>query len=127
MSAYFMVFFDSSTVGIESAISSCKSYGLEVETSTTGFITYRKGSPKFEVDISGEPHVLEEAREIAEGSEFEAAMENCSIRFEVTIDDFSTAIDEIDTMMDVQGALQDVSKGYLYLPWNGTITEPWEG
>ena len=27
--------------------------------------------------------------------------------------------------MEVQGALQDVSRGYLFVPSNGSLTEPW--
>ena len=27
--------------------------------------------------------------------------------------------------MEVQGALQDASRGYLFVPWNGSLTEPW--
>jgi hypothetical protein len=31
------------------------------------------------------------------------------------------ALDEINTLMEVQGA----SQGFLFLPWNGNLSEPW--
>lgn len=127
MSDIFMVFFESAACDINKAIDSCKSYGLEVETTDTGFFTFRPGSPKFAVAIVTDLHVLEESLEFSQGTEYEKGMCSCDARFEVVIEDFEVAIDESNTMMEVQGALQDASKGYLFLPWNESISEPWNG
>ena len=39
--------------------------------------------------------------------------------------DLDAALDEINTLMEVQGALQDASRGYLFVPWSGNLSEPW--
>ena len=52
-----------------------------------------------------------EAREIGDGTPHAEAMSACDARFEVSIGDFEKSIDEINTMMSLQGALQDVSVG----------------
>ena len=54
----------------------------------------------------------------------EAAMRTLDARFEIAIDDLDEALDEINTLIDVQSALQEVSNGYLFLPWNGHLSEP---
>jgi hypothetical protein len=33
----------------------------------------------------------------------------------------------MNTLIEVQGALQDASRGYLFLPWNGSLSEPSQG
>ncbi|MCU0627700.1 MAG: hypothetical protein MUF21_14630 [Gemmatimonadaceae bacterium] len=55
-----------------------------------------------------------------------AELRHCDARFEIEIEDLDAALDEINTLMEVQGALQDASQGWLHLPWNGTVTEPWQ-
>jgi hypothetical protein len=66
-----------------------------------------------------------EAAEIGRGTEHAEAMAAFDARFEVEFDDLEDALDEINTLMEVQGALQDASQGYLFLPWNANICKPW--
>lgn len=43
----------------------------------------------------------------------------------VGIGDFDQALDEINTMMEVQAALQDATGGVLFLSWNGHLSLPY--
>jgi hypothetical protein len=90
-----------------------------------GLIVGRAGSPHFHILLSTEPHVAIEAAEIGKGSPHSAAMRKCGARFEIVIDDLDVALDEFNTLMEVQAALQDASQGFLFLPWNGNLSEPW--
>ena len=45
-------------------------------------------------------------------------------RFEVSIDDLDVALDEVNTLIEVQLGLQDLTNGYLVLPWNGSVQAP---
>jgi hypothetical protein len=40
------------------------------------------------------------------------------------IDNLDAALDEINTLMEVQGALQDAAKVFHFLPWNGNLYGP---
>ena len=82
-------------------------------------------SPKYIVYFSDASHVRIEAAEIGAGRPEEKAMHTFGARFEVVITDLDKALDEINTLMELQSALQDASGGYLFLPWNGTLTKPW--
>lgn len=83
------------------------------------------GSQDFRITLAQQPHVLIEAQEIGRGTEYEQALSRCDARFEIDIPDLDEALAEINTLMEVQGALQDASAGYLFLPWNCRIMEPW--
>ena len=65
-----------------------------------------------------------EAAEIGAGTAHEDALRGCDARFEIGIDDLDAALDEINTLIEVQSALQDASRGFLFLPWNGNLSEP---
>ncbi len=90
-------------------------------------IASRPGSPQFRISLASEPHVLVEAIEISSGTPHAAAMRECAARFEIVIDDLDAALDEINTLIEVQSALQDASQGFLYIPWSGNLSEPWQG
>lgn len=45
-------------------------------------------------------------------------------QFVVSGEDLDAALDEINTMIIIQGTLQDATNGIIYLPWNGTLTPP---
>lgn len=85
----------------------------------------RLGSQEFKITLVQLPHVLLEAKEIGQGSEHEQFLSKCGSRFELFISDLDAALDEINSLMEAQVALQDASSGYLFTPWNGQIMKPW--
>jgi hypothetical protein len=85
----------------------------------------RPGSPQFSIRLVTGELVRTEAVEISKGTAFEVALRECDARYEIGIDDLEAALDEINTLMEVQGALQDASRGFLFPPWNGSLSEPW--
>lgn len=87
---------------------------------TTGW----PGGPQFRVWFETGEDVKEDAAEIGRGTEFEAAMRECDARFEIGIDDLAEALDEINTLIEVQGTLQDATRGFLYPTWNQNLSGP---
>lgn len=119
------VFCRSGTCDLDAVARSLTEYGLTVTHHGDHLDTGRPGSPQFHVRLeSGEP-VRTVAAGIGAGTPHEAVMRECDARFEIVIDDLDEALDEFNTLMEVQGAVQDASQGYLYLPWNGNLAEPW--
>jgi hypothetical protein len=53
---------------------------------------------------------------------FEQKIANCDARFEVWIEDLDAALDEINSLIDVQDALQSLTRGCTYFTWNGKLT-----
>ncbi|MEQ1310345.1 MULTISPECIES: hypothetical protein [unclassified Acinetobacter] len=122
-----LILFRSDSCTLERAEQELRAYNLQVHQNGNSLMVERSGSSKFQIVLVREPHVIKEAQEIAEGTEYEQSISLCDARFEVTIDDLEMALDEINTLMEVQGALQDASSGYAFLPWNGQIIKPWVG
>ncbi len=121
-----MVFFESANFTLEGAIQSLTGCGLEVSRDGELIRVGRTDGPWFEVGLARGDVVRAEASEIGAGTPHAGAMSRCDARFEIHIADLGEALDEINTLMEVQGALQDASKGFLFLPWNGALTEPWQ-
>jgi hypothetical protein len=122
-----MVYFQTGACDLATAARFLSSYGLTVVRRGDTLIASRPGSPQFRISLSSEPHVLAEAVGSSQGTPHAAAMRECAARFEVVIDDLDAALDEINTLIEVQGALQDASRGFLFLSWNGNLSEPWNG
>ena len=125
MSETCMIFFNSEQCDFNKALESLKSYGLNTLTNGKSIVANHNSSPKFEINMVNENHVLDDAIKISKGTEFESKMSKCNVRFEIKISNLNEALNEINTLMEVQGALQDASKGYLFTPWNNNISEPW--
>jgi len=126
MPNYCMVFFESPRCDIQRAFQSLVAYGLTVNRGDNMLICHRENSPKFRVLLSDEEHVQLEAQEIGKSTSLAHEMSKCDARFEIYFDDLNDVLGEINTLMEVQGALQDTSQGYLFTPWNGNLAEPWQ-
>lgn len=119
-----MVFFRAGTCDLAGAAASLREHGLDVSQVSDVLVASSAESPQFRILVSSAPHVQTEACEIAVGTPHEAAMRECTARFEIEFDDLDEALDEINTLIEVQAALQEASNGYLFVPWSGQLCEP---
>ena len=127
MKSHCSIYFRSEHCDLESAIKSLERYRIKVTKDGEKLLVGRESSPEYQVVLNDDDSVHEEAKDISQGTEFFNDMKQCDTRFDVLIVDLDAALEEINTLMEVQGALQDASKGFLFLPWNGHISRPWEG
>jgi hypothetical protein len=107
---------------LDAAAGALTEYGLAVDRQRDQLIVGRSGSPRFRV--ASRAPVRAQAAEIGEGTPHERRSD---ARFEIGMDDLDEVLDEANTLMEVQGTLQDASQGLLFLPWNGRLIEPWQG
>jgi len=122
-----MVFFPSGACSLDDAVRALTDYGLTVVPQSDHLLISRPGSPLFRVRLSMAEWVRIEAAEIGGGTPYAAAMRDCDARFEIDFDSLDEALQEINTLMEVQVALQDACQGFLFLSWNGSLSEPWSG
>lgn len=122
MSEVCMIFFEKGACDFDSALQTLRNHGLELDEDGSHVFAYYKDSPKYRISLVSDGYVNEEAIEIAEETKTELPLRNCNARFEIEIDDLEAALDEINTLMEVQFALMEVSNGYLFTPWNGNLT-----
>lgn len=125
MNSTSLVFFCDGASSLQRAEQELRRYKFNVRSYGDSLVVAGPGSQDFRITLAQQPHVLKEAQEIGRGTEYEQALSRCDARFEIDIPDLDEALAEINTLIEVQGALQDASAGYLFLPWNCKITEPW--
>lgn len=119
----FFVFFNDPNINLATVVRGhANSYARQGTTLATK--PYRDDDPILFIRHEVGPHVRHMATKIANGSEYEAAMEDCSACFVVCFADLEKVLDEINTLIDVQSTLQDLTGGYLYLEWNESLTAP---
>lgn len=125
MSDVCMIFFNRDDCDKERAIDFLKNYGISVVVEEDYLAVQKANSPIFKIYLVEADFVNVEAKEISTGTAYQKNMAEFNARFEVIIENLDEALDEANTLMDVQGALQDASNGYLFTAWNGNIMEPY--
>jgi hypothetical protein len=118
------IFFSPGQATLSDAARTLDELGLEVDAQAECIEVSDADSPTFRIYWEAGAHVQQEAQEIAQNTTYGEAMALCTERFEIAIDDLDEALDEINTLIDIQAALQEISEGYLYLPWNGNLSAP---
>ncbi len=120
-----MVFFRRDTATVDDVVTKLDDYSVTLRRDGETLYVQGAAECQFRIQLVTASHVREEASEIASGSPYEERMKACDARFEIAIEHLDIALDEINTLMEVQAAVQDAAQGLLFLPWNGEITEPW--
>jgi hypothetical protein len=96
---------------------------LTVERDGEALVVRGEG-PTLYVKCSTAAHVPREARELAdEHGTYELV--RCDRRFEVGFDDLDAVLDDINTLIEVQGQLQDLTGGVSWTSWNGNLAVPY--
>ncbi|WP_420454282.1 hypothetical protein [Rubrivirga sp.] len=120
------VYFQRGSADLDSAAQALLDAGLRVVREDTGVQATRAGAPVFRIRLAlGRP--ASEAADAATDAALAEQIRACDARFDVEFADLDEALDEINTLMEVQVALQDLTGGYLFLPWNGSVAGPEHG
>jgi hypothetical protein len=124
MISKFLVFYQNQNSSYKKAKELLESYSFEVKEGTDKLVA-KANEFTFDITINKAPQIQVKAKEIGKNSPYKQEMNLCNACFEVSIENLEEALDEINTLMEIQGALQDASKGYLFLPWNDSLSEPY--
>lgn len=79
--------------------------------------------PMLWIGLRAAAHVKLEALEVAEDKGV-AQLGLCDRRFEVGFDDLDAVLDETNTLAEVQMTLQDLTRGWITMSWNGELMAP---
>jgi hypothetical protein len=123
MMAYFLVLFRSGACDISDAERALSARRFTVATGHGELTATWPRSQEFHVLIDSGESVLREAVEIGERTS-EPALASCDARFDVSFADLDAALDEFNTLMELEDILREVSNGFVYLSWNGHLLSP---
>jgi len=128
---HFTVYFSDPAFGLADGEEALGEIGVDVARDGEVLRLSGEDLPRFAVRLLAGDAVAAQARKLAEGvgraSPEGEALSRCDRCFVVEIEDFDEALDEINTMMEVQAALQDATGGVLLLSWNGHLSLPYAG
>lgn len=114
---------------LEDAAAALGEIGVDIDRDGECLTLSGPDLPRFSVRLFDGEAVATQARDIAARFGVDTreaqALTRCSRCLRVDIEDFDEALDEINTMMEVQAALQDATGGVLYLSWNGHLSLPY--
>ncbi|QQP95775.1 hypothetical protein [Lysobacter enzymogenes] len=128
MSLNFHIYFGHGAADLARAERALDEAGLDVERSGDRLRIGGGERPEFGLVVWSGPSVAAEAREIAArhapDSAEASALLQCAARFEVWFEDAEEVFDEINTLIEIQTALQDETAGVVFMPWNGNVSLP---
>ncbi len=117
-----MVFFPAQAGGfdLDWARDALTAQGLSVDAQPGALaVRWDEDGPVLRVAYAQGEQVAREALQRAgEGAPAEALLRACTARFEIAIDDLDEALDEMNTLIEVQSTLQDGTGGHLFNTWN---------
>ncbi len=117
-----MIFFRPAQFDLAEAGRLLAANGFSVTRSAARLRVRWGDGPMLSIAWSADPHVAVEAAEIGEGTPFAAELRRCTTRFEIHTDDLVAALDEINTLIEVQLTLQQTTRGILFNSWNGELS-----
>ncbi|NYE94284.1 hypothetical protein FHU41_000505 [Psychromicrobium silvestre] len=121
----FFVYFRRGAASLESALNTLPMHDLQAASVTEENFLVSEQGLSFLITLEESEQVPLAAAQAAGAEPRWQPLTECTARFAVEISDLEAALEEINTMLELQGALQDCCNGYLVLPWNGGILEPW--
>ena len=119
-----MIFLKGGHVGLDDAARLLTGRGMRVQQGSGQLVVQWQNGPVLGIRYAAGPQVAKEANEIGARTPHAAAMAACNARFEVAIADLETALDEMNTLIEVQMTLQEATGGYLFCGWNRALTGP---
>jgi hypothetical protein len=118
-----MVLFQNQGLGLDDASHALKARGLTVMGHGDELVVRWGDGPMLRVLLARDPAVRQEALEIARLTAV-AGLGQCDARFEIVCADLDVALDEINTLIETQATLQQLTGGFLFNTWNSELLPP---
>lgn len=122
-----MVLFHAPDFDLESAAQTLRPCGLEVTRAGDVLSVRRKREgkrPVLYLHLDRGENVRKLAATLSQGTEFASLLAGCDSVFKISFDDLDDVLDEINTLIDVQGYLEEATGGVICNTWNGSIWKP---
>ncbi|MCU0493325.1 MAG: hypothetical protein MUD01_17200 [Chloroflexaceae bacterium] len=119
-----MILFSTPTISLDDAARVLAADGLTVTREANKLKVHWRGGLMLTVALARAEWVVSESVEIGEGTAYLADLTHCDARFEILISNLDVALDEMNTLIQVQTALQNLTHGFLFNSWNGALQPP---
>lgn len=117
------IMFQNDDLQLEIAEQKLRDAGLKVEKINNELKASWDNGPELIVSYSSGEKVQQDSERLGNGSEYENELKSCQSRFEISFDDIDDVLDEMNTLIEVQGTLQDISDGISFNSWNQQLSK----
>ena len=76
---------------------------------------------RYELEYRSGPVAVDATETFGPGTDHEAAIKKCDAMIIVRIENLDAALDEANTLMEIEWAAAEAVDGYAYLSWNGNV------
>ena len=119
-----MVLFHDPSIGLKEAAQILKDRSLTVEDRETSLQVRWDDGPVLTIRLSRGPVVQQMAAEIGQDTPYAEDLAHCDACFAILIEDLENVLDEINTLIETQLALQYATGGFLFNTWNSQLSPP---
>ena len=117
-----LVFCSSDRANLNDAQAALEQNDLTVERDNDSLVCFWGDSPRFTLRFNQEEEVRAEAKTLSEEyPNYRTKLKNCNARFEISFADLSEVLNEINTLIEIQLTLQDITEGIVFTSWNGIL------
>ncbi|HEV3417787.1 MAG TPA: hypothetical protein VG056_13260, partial [Pirellulales bacterium] len=118
------VLFHDPEIKIEDAVDVLRKRGLNVYIKPDRLIITEGNKPTFSVTLVRSNDVQATSAELAKGTEHAEQLSHCDARFEIGSEDADKILRAPKTLKEIQAALQELTRGYLYNTWDKALSIP---
>ena len=116
------VMFHNPEIRIEDAVNVLRKHGLDVFIRPEALLIYEDGAPAFSLRLVRGAGVQQVASALGQGTAHAADLNQCNARFEVVMVEPEKTLKDPATLREIQLALQELTRGYLYHTWDKRLT-----
>ena len=106
-----VIYFDKDAFGLDEAEATLRQRRLSVSRAGDALRAWRRNGPVLTIRLQRGPAVREDAGRLGRGTQYADRLAGCGSRLEITFDDLDKVLDEINTLIEVQGALEAATPG----------------
>jgi hypothetical protein len=117
------LYFDNDQFTLDDAARALGERKLSVTARGDTLDVRRGGGPVLHVRLARGPAVWDDARRIGAGTKYADRLARCGSRLVITFADLDAVLDEINTLIDVQSALEKATGGLYYNCWNRRFSD----
>lgn len=119
-----LILFHKPGFGLHEARSVLEASNLTVSGEHDELAVRWRDGPVLRVRLARGPGVQAAIKAIASGTPYTSAMQDFDAWFEIAFDDPGAVLDEINTLIEAQGTLQNATRGCLFNTWNEQLLPP---
>jgi hypothetical protein len=119
-----LVLFEDEDLSFDHAHEALFDTGLTMIRQGERIAVWWENGPLVYISLAVGEAVRQQAEQIGQATPYAEILSRCSARFEITFDDLQAVREEMNTLLEVQDALQHVTQGFIFNVWNGQLAPP---